>query len=101
MNKKLPKVYANKIDKKLKNNETVYHENGKVEEKKQVESLDVYKKINKIFSSSRYVYKAEVVITLNSGKVVKKIIGRNENELITMDSEVIKIKDILDIEFKD
>ena len=33
MDKKLPKVFANKIDKPLKNNETVYYDRG--EEKKE------------------------------------------------------------------
>ena len=56
-------------------------------------------KINKIFGSSRYVYKADVDITLKDGKVSKRIIGRNKNELITMDNELIKISDIIDIKF--
>lgn len=104
MGKKLPKVFANKIDKELNNNETVYYnknEERKIEEKDPLTSvLTVNQKINQIFSSARYVYKADVIITTKNGKVNKRIIGRNRNELITMDNEVINVNDILDIEFQ-
>lgn len=109
MEKKLPKVFANSIDKKLSNNETIYYERkGEVKEevlkpKSRIidESLNINQKINKIFGSSRYVYKADVDITLKDGKISKKIIGRNKNELITMDNELIKIADIIDIDFSE
>ncbi len=103
MEKKLPKVFANKIDKPLKNNETVYYEKNedRKEEPTKINSFfSINQKINQIFSSSRYVYKADVIITTKDGKMNKKIIGRNRSELITMDNEVIKIDDILDIEFQ-
>lgn len=104
MEKKLPKVFANKIDKELNNNESVYYnknEERKIEEKDPLTSiLTVNQKINQIFSSARYVYKADVIITTKNGKVNKRIIGRNRNELITMDNEVINVNDILDIEFQ-
>lgn len=107
MEKKLPKVYANKIDKEIKNNETVYYDRGDKREIEVPESkkniipteLTIQQKINKIFGSSRYVYKADVDITLKDGKISKKVIGRNRNELITMDNELIKIADIIDIKF--
>ena len=103
MEKKLPKVFANKIDKELKNNETIYYnknEERKIEEKESLSSiLTVNQKINQIFSSTRYVYKADVIITTKNGKMNKRIIGRNRNELITMDNEVINVNDIIDIEF--
>jgi len=107
MGKDLPKVFANSIDKKLNNNESVYYEKSdrqvieKEEPKKSLlsDSFNINQKINRIFGSSRYVYKADVDITLKNGKVSKKVIGRNKNELITMDNELIKIADILDIDF--
>lgn len=104
MDKKLPKVFANKIDKELRNNEKVYYEKNEVNieplKEEKTDEFTLNQKINKIFSSSRYVYKASVVITLNNGsKVNKKIIGRNKYELITMDNELIKISDIKDIKF--
>lgn len=104
MDKKLPKVFANKIDKELRNNEKVYYEKNEVNieplKEEKTDEFTLNQKINRIFGSSRYVYKASVVITLNNGsKVNKKIIGRNKYELITMDNELIKISDIKDIKF--
>lgn len=110
MEKKLPKVFANKIDKNLKNNETVFYDRGNKEieevqkEKRKVivdDTIALNQKINKIFGSSRYVYKADVDITTKEGKISRRVIGRNKNELITMDNELIKISDIIDIEFSD
>lgn len=103
MEKKLPKVFANKIDKELKNNATVYYDKNEVRSEQKDNSSSIFtvnQKINQIFSSARYVYKADVIITTKNGKVNKRIIGRNRNELITMDNEVINVNDILDIEFQ-
>ncbi len=100
MENKLPKVFANKIDKNVGNNENVYHDNDVYHKDEYNDGLTINQKINKIFSSSKYVYKADVEIVLKDGsKVSKKVIGRNKNELITMDSELIKISDIDDIFF--
>ena len=116
MDKKLPKVFANKIEKEFNNNERVYYERSnepikiseKVSEKTKENKLNISEeftinqKINKIFGSSKYVYKANVTIKLKDGNTVdKKVIGRNKKELITMDNELIKISDISDIKFSD
>lgn len=115
MEKKLPKVFANTIEKELNNNERVYYERNASQELKEdknktevtkknkiSEEFTINQKINKIFGSSRYVYKADVKIVLKDGNTVdKKIIGRNKNELITMDNELIQISDIVDIKFSD
>ena len=103
MEKKLPKVFANKIDKNLNNNETVYYNKNELRSEQNDNSNSIFtvnQKINQIFSSARYVYKADVIITTKNGKMNKRIIGRNRNELITMDNEVINVNDILDIEFQ-
>ena len=100
MDKKLPRVFANRIDKKLNNNSTCYVSN----EKRNIVKFsknDINKKINEIFNSTSYLYRANVVITFKNGDVVKKIIGKNKNQLITIDNELIPIDDILDIRLKD
>ena len=53
-----------------------------------------------MFSSPRYVYKIDAEITLKDKKVTKKIIGKNNNNLITIDNELIPIQDIIDISYK-
>lgn len=95
--KDLPKVFHNKIDKKFDNNRSVYYSNNTHEDNTVTDTRTVLQKINDIFSSPNYVYKANVEITLKDKKVTKRIIGRNKNYLITMDNDLIPITDIIDI----
>ena len=104
MNKKLPKVFANKIDKNITNNEKIYYSNRMSKDevlpsKSQTDDKNIYQKINDIFSSEKYVYKANVDIKLKSGNKKTKIIGHNNGYLITIDNELIPISDIQDISF--
>lgn len=112
MDKKLPNVFANKIDKNLNNNKTVFVSSNErnvepVDNKnndvvnKNVYKKNISQKINDIFNSSRYVYKASVKIVTDKNTVVKNIIGRNGANLITIDNELIPIDEILDISFED
>ena len=95
--KELPKVFHNKIDKKFDNNRSVFYSNNTYEEDRSVDTRTILQKINEIFSSPNYVYKANVEITLKDKKVTKRIIGRNKNYIITMDNDLIPITDIIDI----
>lgn len=88
MNKKLPKIFRNKIEKNIFNNAS--YSKGK--------SIDVEEKIAEIFSKKGYLYK--VILTLKNGDVAKTIIAKNKDSLITIDNELIKIKDIYDIKIK-
>lgn len=111
MDKKLPKVYANRIDKKITNNKKIDYSGindetqlteshiNKVSEITSNTGKNINQKLNDIFNSPRYVYKAEVEIKLKDKTVVKKIIGQNQNQLITLDNELISISDIIDIDF--
>lgn len=111
MEKKLPKVFANKIEKNLNNNETIYNsgettknENTPKEEliennqKRNTKEQTIIQKINKIFNSRNYVYKIPVKIEMQDTEIITKIIGKNKNNIITMDNELIKIEDIKNIE---
>ena len=97
--KDLPKVFHNTIEKKLTNNNTVFYSNNNQNKKNinEGDSKNVLQKINTIFSSPNYVYKANVEITLKDKKIIKRIIGRNKNYIITMDNDLIPIIDIIDI----
>lgn len=103
--KELPKIFANKIEKEMNNNRTYSISNN--EEKKQIEEYkgikigkNINQKINDIFASPSYVYKADVIITTDEGELTKRIIGKNGNNLITIDNELINIDKINDIRFK-
>ena len=88
MKKDLPKIYKNNIEKRFTNNTTVFY--GHEKREKEI-NIDDYFKKNK-------AYKKEVKIILNDKEIIKKIIGRSTNYLITDDSELIKISDIKKIE---
>ena len=111
MEKKLPRVFANPLDHKIENNKEVFYSQNEggteiiasetiKESSPKFSSLrekSVNQKIQDIFNSKSYVYKADVKIKLKSGIVEKKIVGKNQRYLITMDNEKIPLEDILDI----
>ena len=76
MSKELPRVFANKIDKRLDNNKEYNvskNDEIKTDEKKEYKGIPIGKninqKINEIFSSYKYVYKADVIITTDDGSI--------------------------------
>ena len=114
MEKKLPKVFTNKTNKIFNNNESIFYskeekldggnKNSQAIQKngmnKSTEiTKNIYQKINDIFNSERYVYKADVEIKSSKGIIKTKIIGQNKTHLITIDNELIPITDIQDINF--
>lgn len=101
MEKKIPKVFQNDIDKDISNNDKYYYSANKSKKEKTVNKpININKKINEIFSAPTYVYKANVEIKTNNSTFTTKIIGRNKNYLITLDNKTIPINDIVDINMK-
>ena len=101
MEKKLPKVFHNKIDKPLNNNNKYFYSSEIIKKEQPTPNIDnksVRKKINEIFAAPNYIYKANVTIKLSNKTLNERIIGRNKNYLITMDNKTIPIDDIIDIE---
>lgn len=99
MDKKLPKVYANK-DVRNNNNEMVYYSTNDI--KKDRPSLigkNVREKINSIFKSNNYIYKADVEIIYDDKIINKRIIGKNGDYLLTNENEKININEIVDINY--
>lgn len=97
--KDLPKVFHNNINKEFSNNKKVFYSSNRIynEMEEKTDPKNVIQKINDIFASPNYVYKANVEITLKDKKITKRIIGRNKNYIITMDNTLIPITDIVDI----
>ncbi len=107
MKDKFPGIYKAKIG-KLKTkvqNDYYYHANSVNTNERSfkrndepVDKLTLTKKISSIFTRPDYVYQADVIIMYKNGESKqKKIIGKRDNYLITMDNEKIMIDDILDI----
>jgi len=95
--KDLPKVFENKINKNMNNTQELFYGNDRSMFNSK-ESVNVIKKINDIFSSKNHVYKSKVKITFKDSIKEKVIVGKTNTELITINGELIKIIDILDIE---
>ncbi len=103
MDKKLPGIFVNKIDKKLTNNNDVYYskedkEKSTIKNSKELNiSKTINQKIKEIFAGTDYIYKADVEITYNNKTVTKRIVGHNNKNIITYDNELIPIDKITDI----
>ncbi len=90
-----PRVYANPINKKIDNVQDLFRSD---KDSRSINPVDVNKKINEIFASRNHVYKSKVKITLKDGVVEKEIVGKTNINLLTLDGNLIRITDILDIE---
>ncbi len=91
MNKNLPKVYANPINKTFSNNKEVFLSTTEV---RNVKMDNIPGKINEIFASPHHVYKSKVEIRMGNDVINTVIVGKTNNELLTLNGEKIKIKDI-------
>lgn len=95
--KELPKLYTNTFDKKIDNSQeytTVTEKN--IEETKPTK-YEINKKIDNIFKSNNYIYKIKTKLFLKNGERTETLIGKTNNNLITIDNELININDIRDI----
>ena len=93
---KKKKVYVNKIEKKIGNNQT------SCEVKEDVvtdNSLTVEEKLEKLFNTNGYIFNVDVKIITNDKTYQTKIASRVGNSLITLDNDVICLDDVNDIVF--
>lgn len=111
--KELPKIYRNKIEKEIKNNEKMFstmyniiNETTSSNEERGTITIDnrnnytVEQKIANMFNSPNYIYKIDVVVVTDKDKSTKRIVGKTKTNLITMDNEYIPINTIRDIFIK-
>jgi len=106
MDKKLPKMYEHKLDKKINNNKLVYsslYESesdlkiNKPQRKEIRDNFTIEQKIYNILHSPNYIYKADVTVVTEEYTKKIRLIGKNNNNLITFDGEYIPINSIRDI----
>lgn len=96
MDKDLPNIFKGKVSDSNNQDKSIL---GEEKKEKIVPQKSVDNQIRDIFNSSEFLYKADVLITLNDNNTLKKtIIGRSNNSLITIDDELIDVKDISRIE---
>lgn len=92
---KLPKVFANPINKEINNVQSTYYDSG---ERTSPNPQNINRKINEIFAQKSHVYKSRVKITFKDHTEEKTIVGKTNMNLLTINGEMIKITDIIDIE---
>ncbi len=109
MENKLPSVFVGREAKNIDpNNKSVFYSNSKFQtetilqkddaSKEFLNELSVKKKINDIFSSKKFAYKAKVLInTKSDGNLREIIIARMPEGLLTITNKIIKYQDVLDI----
>ena len=108
MKKELPKMYQTKINKTIPSIQKVYStindkinlRENKIENSTtslKYSSISIEKKIETIFNSADYVYKADVTIVTDNDTIKRRVIARNRNNIITIDNEYIPISIIRDI----
>ena len=103
MNKELPKMYHNKINKSINSIQKVYSTIDDIDTRSSheinngVSQISIDKKIDNIFNSYDYVYKADVKIITDNETLEKRVVARNKSNLITIDGEYIPINIIRDI----
>lgn len=108
--KELPKMYRNKIEKQIENNEKIFStmfNNVRVDDfknesrvAKKKNNYTIEQKIANIFNSPTYIYKIDVVIVTDRETLNKRIVGKTKSNLITIDNEYIPINIIRDIYIK-
>lgn len=101
------KIFANKINKKIGNNQEVYdisditkEQVKKSEFKDSDDNLTVNEKIDKLFKRNGYIFNVDVKIITTKRELNTKIAGKMNNHLITLDNDIINISDIKDIIIK-
>lgn len=103
MNKKVPKIFVNKIN-KINNNKEVFYsfkDNNDFEyeqkEENSVNEFELQNKIDKLFRTNDFIYKKKFHIKTKYSEGDFIVISKNYDYLLTIDGNRIYIKDIIDI----
>lgn len=97
--KELPKMYHTKINKTMNNTQKIYSTINNKESiiDNKYSNISIDKKIDNIFNDVNFVYKADVTIVTDTDTIRKRIVARNNNNIVTIDNEYIPISIIRDI----
>lgn len=90
--KKLPSIYKNEINKKIKNNREVTY----IKEEKQ----NIHEIIDSIFNGLGYSYNIPLIITTKNKVYETSLISRSKTNINTLDNDSIPINEIISIERK-
>lgn len=111
MDKKLPSIFKNEIDKKIDNNKKVFYSKyesiGNVVEKtSEVDSLNdrsvsLSSSLDDLLRNNQFIFNVPVEISLKDEIVNTKIVSKVGDHLLTSNGKIINLEDILLIRIKD
>ena len=91
--KKLPKIYHEQINKKIKNNkEIAYVSKEDITEEKKEESIDEV--LNKVFNGIGYSFNIPLRIETFNKVYETSLIAKSNNYLITFDNDTIPLSEV-------
>lgn len=98
MNKKIPKIYVNKLNKIYNNKEVYYsYKDNNEDEEIVLNEFDIQKRIDELFRSNDFIYKKKFHIKTKYGEGDYIIISKSIDYLLTINGEKIYINNILEI----
>ena len=95
--KKLPKVFANSLEKELKNNLELFDSRLS----KKSNNTNIRKEIDKIFKRKDFVYKSDIDIIMKDKNIRTSLVGKNNTSIFTLDGQIIPINEIIEIKKRD
>lgn len=98
--KKLPKIYQNSFDKKFKNNKVVSYVTNENIDLERISRDDIHKTLDDVFSGIGYSFNIPVIIKTSDRVYDTSLVVRTDNNIVTLDNEVISINDIISIKRK-
>lgn len=96
----LPEVYQNRNIGNVNNDQEIFYSAIKPSSNLKQKNIDIESKISNLFKSNKYIYKINVHIRTKTNEMDTTIIGKINNNLITIDNNLIPIKDVIDINEK-
>ena len=96
--KKLPKIYQNEITKSIKNNKTVFRFKNEETNSSLEEDKTITDTIEEIFNGIGYSYNIPVTIRTKEKTYKTTLVSKTKNNIVTIDNEVIPIKEIITLE---
>ena len=101
MNKGIPKIFVNKINKIYNNDEVYYsYKDNNIDEDIIIDPYDMRSKIDDLFRSNDFIYKKKFHIKTKYDDKDYVIISKSYDYLLTINGEKIYIDNIIDINKK-
>ncbi len=98
--KKLPKIYQNEINKSIKNNKTVYRFKNEDSAHRTIQETNntITETLAEIFNGIGYSYNIPVNIKTKDKTYETTLVAKTSNNVVTIDNEIIPIKDIISLQ---